>query len=732
MQWRAVRVANRMRLLRFLPGTQIVAAHGAIAWRALGWRSFKTPDMLIYVGTPGLTQKAVIHLVEPGSPGYGLIVKAPLAAGARDAIIREATILTEISAERPGCAPQLIRIYGERGISSQEFLRGRPGGRRLKPEYLELLRSLVLPDEYTTFAAHVQSWQAEGSPWLPSRFDLDLVRSAYAELDDAHPLPACWLHGDFAPWNIRERPGQTPAMIDWEDASRGGLPLQDSYHFLHIQDYLFGSSPKLHAADLLSFGKGLGISAQQCRRLEIAYLTRSYLLSLSRGDARRTEFLSRALTRALRDSIRPISSPAASRSPSRPLPMRPANTSTARRELLGAVLVTLEAEAVPYCVLSGYPTDGGSGFSDLDIMIRRADFERMPDLLSRAANSAGASLAQSIQHETTGHYFVLARLERDRVGYLDVDCYSDYRRDGRTWMLADTVVSHRRKHRDVYLPGIADEFTYYLLKKVLKQEITGHHLKRLQHLLARSPLECRQRLARFWPATALQLERAVASHDLNCIREQFPILRRQLQNSVPVEGPGRRFTGHLREICRRLRRAIHATGLWVNLSGGDREQREEIAAELVTRLAPLFRRTSFIPFADSLKQLPLWPIRLLAARMRSTLVLTCEPHDSFPGKQFSVRDLARPVIGLARLPDLQLVLQSEACGPTAARGKTVCLNSSGSADEILQAAGEAVLHLLTQRTATRHTLTDPAAGQSREDARAISPGNIELTVAGSD
>ena len=62
----------------------------------------------------------------------------------------------------------------------------------------------------------------------------------------------------------------------------------------------------------------------------------------------------------------------------------------------------------------------------------------------RAASAAGASLVQAIQHETTATYFILARADGGQLAYLDVDCYTDYRKDNRTWLLADEVIANRR------------------------------------------------------------------------------------------------------------------------------------------------------------------------------------------------------------------------------------------------------------------------------------------------
>ena len=90
-----------------------------------------------------------------------------------------------------------------------------------------------------------------------------------------------------------------PALLDWEDAWRGGLPLQDAFHFLHVQDYLFGQRPASHAKKLNHFAHELGVSATQCRTLEIAYLAHSYLQRLTQQQQHHSDFLLETLQNCL-------------------------------------------------------------------------------------------------------------------------------------------------------------------------------------------------------------------------------------------------------------------------------------------------------------------------------------------------------------------------------------------------------------------------------------------------
>ena len=119
----------------------------------------------------------------------------------------------------------------------------------------------------------------------------ECVEAALYELADDEPLPACWQHGDFTPWNIRRVVDGRLVLLDWEEARRDGLPLCDAFHFLHMQDFLFGKRARLHAEDVCSAARELGISARMVAKLEMAYLVEAYVTSIGRGNQKRARHL---------------------------------------------------------------------------------------------------------------------------------------------------------------------------------------------------------------------------------------------------------------------------------------------------------------------------------------------------------------------------------------------------------------------------------------------------------
>jgi Phosphotransferase enzyme family len=295
MAWAVVRAASRMGGVAELPGAEVVEVERTqgIDWQSLGWRWNGEPIPVIYIGTPGPKRKAVVHLVERATARCRAVVKVPLTLQAEAALRHEAAVLAAL--QKRGCeaAPRLLRVDPFRGAVTQKFVEGRPGSRKLDAEHWKLLRSLMLPGETTSLEKQAKRWELQVAGLrLPER-----VRVAFDELADDEPVPACWQHGDFTPWNIRRTADGRLALLDWEEAERGCLPLFDAFHFLHMQDFLFGKRPELHAREVYEAAREMGISTRLTAKLEMAYLVHGYVTCVLRKNDERARFISCALAR---------------------------------------------------------------------------------------------------------------------------------------------------------------------------------------------------------------------------------------------------------------------------------------------------------------------------------------------------------------------------------------------------------------------------------------------------
>ena len=319
-----------------------------------------------------------------------------------------------------------------------------------------------------------------------------------------------------------------------------------------------------------------------------------------------------------------------------------------RAELFAEFIRGLNAAGIPYCLLSGYDSDALTNDSDVDFMVRPEDGARIMPLLRDTASRCGALLVQAIQHESEACYYVLAKQTGPEVAYLHPDCTTDYRREGRLWLAADEVIRNRRQRKGSFVPAVADEFQYYLIKKILKQEITCRNVRRIAALYVSHPEECCERLRRFWTQrTTRALVSAIVTGDIEWLELHRSDLLAELLGSAPLESRVRRSIQRLREWRRRVNRIIHPTGLSIRVGKGGATQRSEFATQLEYNLRPAFRRTKIIAEAQSNKLGA--SISTLVAKARSTLIIRSAPESArrwwTPREiSFDLPDLGQPAV----------------------------------------------------------------------------------------
>jgi hypothetical protein len=292
-----------------------------------------------------------------------------------------------------------------------------------------------------------------------------------------------------------------------------------------------------------------------------------------------------------------------------------------RTEMLRTFLEEMHKVQIPYCLLNGFHEYPEVIASDVDFMIQPEDAKRIAPLLMDVAGRCGALLLQNIRHETEAWYFVLAKQAGGSVAYLHPDCTTDYRRDGRLWMEAKQVIERRQGYKSFFVPAIADEFLYYLIKKILKQCITEAHWRRIVALYLSRPEDCGEGMRRFWSnATADGLVAALLRDEIDRMRLHLPSLLSELRASAPVEKWWERARHGLREWRRRFERVVSPTGLSIAVCGGTRLYRAKLAGALEESLRPAFRRT--LTCAEESAGDGLWgAMPIWRAKARSTLVI---------------------------------------------------------------------------------------------------------------
>jgi hypothetical protein len=91
---------------------------------------------------------------------------------------------------------------------------------------------------------------------------------------------------------------------------------------------------------------------------------------------------------------------------------------------------------------------GDDGFerelSDVDFVVYKNDFKKLPSLIESYCKQSGWRLCQILRHESTAAYFVCSA-EDDPACAVALDACSDYQRDGATILQAKELLSDRRE-----------------------------------------------------------------------------------------------------------------------------------------------------------------------------------------------------------------------------------------------------------------------------------------------
>lgn len=289
--WMGTRLAAKLGILKYLPGAkQIRINPGTIKCPPAPQTPSDFLLPVILIGNPSPQRKVIVMIVN--SRGDVVAVeKHPLVEGAREAIHHDAEMLKWL--QGGGGAPRLLSYSCETGSSAQEYLGGKMGSRACKPGYVQLLvdltrtgKRLIVREKLASLAALLR----QRAEYTQSPHILDGLLQEITSADDS--VPVTIVHGDFAPWNLRDKDDGHCGLLDWESGETEGLPLQDLCHYFFMQTLLFSPKQDFYSRLLADQSIGIycreaGLPASCVPALVAAYLAR-FLLTQWRDGAEST------------------------------------------------------------------------------------------------------------------------------------------------------------------------------------------------------------------------------------------------------------------------------------------------------------------------------------------------------------------------------------------------------------------------------------------------------------
>jgi thymidylate kinase len=271
-----------------------------------------------------------------------------------------------------------------------------------------------------------------------------------------------------------------------------------------------------------------------------------------------------------------------------PVPVN-AKTSVAR-----VLLDALSTECRAYCILSSYERLPDHFDTDIDFLVDQRDFDRMPGIIEEVARKTGTQLFQAIDHELTGRAYFLGALDGPSLTIVQPDCAADYRHFGRQWLPASEVLAGRRLHANgFYIPSIAHEFAYALIKRLNKRSFNREHGYKLHRLYVEDRIECGRMIARFVRGPeGSQIVRMASANDWTAMYDSMEPFRAAMLRSRKET-----FAEKLADVPRNavnfLRRVFQPTGCWIAFMGPDGCGKSLVINAVGTEFAPSFRTSRY-------------------------------------------------------------------------------------------------------------------------------------------
>ena len=160
-------------------------------------------------------------------------------------------------------------------VTAQTPLKGRPAGQKFTPAHARLLESLRTGEIKRAADTELVRELRPRLDALPvNRPELRDALDALLPLLEEMTVPVTVIHGDFAPWNLREHKG-TISAFDWEYAVPGGLPLFDETHYrLQVGYQLNAWTPERAYAALAEWAasRPMGLRPEHAATLQAVYL----------------------------------------------------------------------------------------------------------------------------------------------------------------------------------------------------------------------------------------------------------------------------------------------------------------------------------------------------------------------------------------------------------------------------------------------------------------------------
>lgn len=257
------------------------------------------------------------------------------------------------------------------------------------------------------------------------------------------------------------------------------------------------------------------------------------------------------------------------------------------KDIFNFIVEEFKTKNVNYVILHSYQKLPYEFDSDIDIAIDIDKIENAIQLLDKTLIGTGWKVIQYWRHE----YYAVDCVISNDVEFLQVDFCIHYERNGRIVMPIEELVRDKQEFSNFYIPSIKVEFTYIILKKILKKNFSERSKDQLSLLWKKMSYEERDiiivSLNRF-------LDNKTITNILDCVQigNYNNINMHELHQELLRKTSDISSNLHyiMFDIKRKIERIIHPTGLFIVLLGVDGAGKTTIATQLINSYTTAFRK----------------------------------------------------------------------------------------------------------------------------------------------
>jgi thymidylate kinase len=260
---------------------------------------------------------------------------------------------------------------------------------------------------------------------------------------------------------------------------------------------------------------------------------------------------------------------------------------------LVALLSYLDQKRIDYCIVGNVNGFLDEIYGDIDIVVQPAQISKLNKILYNFSKLRKIQIVQILQHEQVACSYIFSWIADNlKPRFLNLDVCSDYYWDGQLYISANDLLKDKTVRTysgcikmAIYVPNPQNGFIYYLIKKVLKLELTYEQTKYLWSQWDINPTACIKRASQFWTGEYVAIViNAMEKKNYHALYDAIPKLNDSLLKNQNIS-----FYQFLREKKRLLKRILEPTGLSVALMGPDGSGKSNVAENIPKDLSPAFR-----------------------------------------------------------------------------------------------------------------------------------------------